>query len=470
MRDLLLREIIQKIDGSLICGMEEQIIRNVVTNVVTRPDKLENNTLFFDLKGNKEPDLDTIRKYRYSAVVTDIPEAFNNIEFNISIVQVKSVIKAYWKFVNYYRNQFKIPVIGITGTTGKTTTKEMITHILSKKFKVASTYLSNNGVVRNLSYLLDIEDNTDIAVFEMGAAYPGDITYSCKYFNPQIRLILNIGVHHMAESKNPEQYLKSKAEMLSGIDKTNGVVLLNSDDENIKKLDITGIKQVVYFGMDEKAKFRGKNIIQKQMGISFILDYSNEEYEVFVPGYGRHNAYNALAAIAAVSQVGIDVKEACEALLTYKPLNRHLQVTYGAGGCIFINDSWNTSSMAMEAALQFLKDISGKRKRIAILGNISNLGTGPYSIEQHEKIGEKVAEIGVDYLIVIGTLAESIGKRAIAVGMNKDNVYFSKTGAEIMTVLKPYLNSDSTILFKVDYYENQTKEIFYEIYDKIIIV
>jgi UDP-N-acetylmuramoyl-tripeptide--D-alanyl-D-alanine ligase len=470
MKSLILREIIQRIEGSLITGEKDKIISNAVANVAIRPELLENNTLFFHLQMDKDVDLDLIRKYKYAAVVTGKPEAFSNLDLNTSIVQVENVKRAYWKFVEYYRSLFQIPVIGVTGTAGKTTTKEMITHILSKKFNVVSTHMSNNGVVRNLSYLLDIDDSTEIAVFEMGAAYPGDITYSCKYYNPLIRIILNIGVHHMAESKTPEQYIKAKAEMLIGLDNINGTLLLNYDDENIKRLDISKINRVVFFGMNEKAQYQGKNVIQKQRGISFTLHCHNEDYEVFVPGYGRHNAYNALAAIAAVSQVGIDIKEACEALATYKPLHNHLQVSYGVGGCIFIDDSWNTSSMAMEAALQLLKDISGKRKRIAILGDISNLGTGRYSIEQHEKIGERTVEAGVDYLIIIGRLAECIGRRAIEHGMNKNNVYISETGSEIMKVLEPYLNNNSIILFKIDYGDNYTKEVFNEIYKKLIIV
>ena len=181
--------------------------------------------------------------------------------------------EAYWKFIHYYRNLFQIPVIGVTGTCGKTTTKEMITQILEQDYNVDSTWMSMNSMSVNLRYLMRFDEDTEMAVYEMPVAYPGYLKVACQYFQPQIRILLNIGVHHLADCETPEVYMKAKAEITEGLDHEKGILILNGDDENIKKVvDVTPFKNVIYFGKGEKAQFRAEKIQYGNKGMKFMLE------------------------------------------------------------------------------------------------------------------------------------------------------------------------------------------------------
>jgi len=446
MISLYLKDIITHIDGKLLRGNSNTVIRGAVNS----PRNLANNTIYFHRSRTRFANLYlfTARKYINSVIITDDPGQFDKLD-GLGIVKVPNINVAYLKFMNYYRGLFNIPIIGITGTCGKTTTKDMLKHILSSMYKVQATVKSQNGLQRNLKYLVGIDDQTDAAVFEMGVSLPGDLRHSCQCFNPQIRILLNIGVHHLTGCKTPAAYLAAKAEILEGLDPINGILILNADDENIKKINVSRFQKIVYFGLSKKCDFQAKNIKYSGKGMTFTLKYQYREYEVYVPGLGKHNVYNALAAIAAATTLGMHIKKICERLLRFKPVEEHLEYHKGRGGCSVIDDTWNNSVLSMEAALKVLKDISNSRITIALLGYMPRLGLSDYAIEQYASIGRKVVETGVDLLIVIGDEAKEIGRTALKLGMKKSNIYFSNNGTDIYEIIHPYLNENSIVLLKI---------------------
>lgn len=444
MKTLDLREIIEVIDGEL----KTKDYNLLIKNVVKRARGLDDHTLYFHLYKKRELDLEEFTKYKSTVIVTEDPNCFKSSQDDVAVVLVKDIDEAYWKFVDYYRGLYDIPIIGVTGTSGKTTTKEMIKHILSEKRNVKATYKSWNASRANLGYLLRIDDDTEAAVFEMGVAYPGDLIDSCRYFKPQIRILLNIGVYHLVGCKTPENYLKAKAEILSGMNPAKDFILLNGDDENVAKVDVTHCVNIVYFGYQDHCHWKAKNAKSIHGGTSFDLTYENQDYEVFVPGLGEHNVYNALAALAAVQQAGVDIQEAINRLQTFRHLNKHLEVRKGPQGSTILDDNWNNTPPAMEAALRVLKEVAGKKFKIAVLGYMSNLGTSSYAQEQYANMGNIVVETGVDLLVVIGEKPIQIGKKAIEFGMDDSKVYFIAQGNEVAELLRPYLNENTVILLK----------------------
>ncbi|HJV16409.1 MAG TPA: UDP-N-acetylmuramoyl-tripeptide--D-alanyl-D-alanine ligase, partial [Bacillales bacterium] len=349
-----------------------------------------------------------------------------------------------------YRNLFQIPVIGVTGTCGKTTTKEMIKQILEEDFNVEATWASMNSMSVNLRYLLDIDDETEMAVYEMPVCYPGYLQVACRYFQPQVRILLNIGVHHLADCDTPEAYMKAKAEMVDGLDSDHGILILNADDENIKKVvNITPFQNVIYFGKNEFSHFRAENIQYAEKGMNFNLKHNEQCYKVFIPGFGEHNVYNALAALAAVTSVGMDIETAIQRLVNFEHVEEHLEFKSGFNGCLVIDDTWNSSPLSMETGLQVLNDVSDQKFSIALLGYMPQLGEGVYAEQEYGKIGEKAVEYDLDLLFVVGKEAEKIGQRALEKGMDKNKVFFCETGAEIFKILKPYLNDQTIVLLKI---------------------
>lgn len=442
MKRLLLKTIVEKINGRILQGTDNLIINNLVT----RNTRLPQGALLFDLYHDKYENKDIYSESYSAAIVTDNPSNFTGLGEKFTIIQVSDINEACWKFIEFYRSLFTIPVIGITGTCGKTTTKEMIKHILSGNYKVNATYKSYNALFRNLDYLLDIDDNTQMAVYEMGVAYPGDLYTSCRYFKPQVGVITNIGIDHLQPFGTLDAYIKAKAEFLEGLG-FEGTLILNADDENIKKIDLNKYKgNVVYFGFGGKSDFKASNVKHVKGGLEFTLQYKGSIYNFFIPGYPEFNVYNACAAIAASHAVGFDIKEAGERLATFQHVEKHFEFNNGINGSTVIDDTWSVNPTSAEAALKLLKYLSQEKETIAVLGRMSLLGRR--SSEYHYKTGEKVADIGINQLIALGYGAYEIGLGALQKGMNEDNVHFCKNSDEAYEVLKNALDENSVVLVK----------------------
>lgn len=464
MNSLLLTDILGQTGGHVLHGSDNPVIKYVKN----RSKKyIKDHTLVFHL------DRDRIRgKYwndnRSIVIVSDEPGQCTDLGEHIVLIKVDNVEEAYWKFIDYYRSFFQIPVIGVTGTCGKTTTKEMMSQILEEDYNVEATWMSMNSKSVNLRYLTSIDDETEVAVFEMPVCYPGYLRTACRYFQPGIRILLNIGVHHLADCETPEEYMRAKAEIVEGLDPVHGTLILNADDENIRKVvDVSHLQRVIYFGKNNGVDFQAKNIGYAKEGMSFTLEHQGRDYEVYVPGYGEHNVYNALAAIAAVSFAGVDIPAAIKRLAAFEQVEEHLEPKAGVNGCTVIDDTWNSSPLSMATALQVLKDVSQEKTSIALLGYMPQLGEGQYAKQEYAKLGEKAVETNVDLLIIAGDEAKEIGRRALELGMDKNKVHFCETGTEIYEILQPYLNEKAVLLLKITH-RVMKKPSFTELKNKLI--
>lgn len=458
MKSLPLKRIINAIDGETLHGTDNIIINSFITT----GRRLRQGALFFDMYRNEYINPDVKHRVYSCAVVTDRPSSFEKLGENVTVIGVKNINEAYWKFVDFYRNLFEIPVIGVTGTCGKTTTKEMIKHILSGRYRVNATYKSYNSAFRHLGYLLDIDDDTQAAVFEMGVAYPGDLKMSSRYFKPQVGVITNIGIDHLQAFGALDAYIMGKAEFIEGLG-FKGTLILNADDDNIKRIDLSRFKgDIVCFGFDEKSDFKVLDIKHVKRGMVFTLRHKEETYNLFIPGHAEFNINNAAAAIAAVNAVGFDIKEAGRRLETFQNVEKHFEANKGINGSIVIDDTWSTNPTSTGVALKLLKQLSKGKKTIAVLGRMSLLGKS--SREYHYKIGEKVADIGIDRLIALGDGAREIGLGALEKGMDRDNVYFCKDSDETYEILKNLLDSSYVVLVKTTMLAS-----YKDLIDKIII-
>lgn len=420
----------------------------MINHIATRYSQIKKNknTLFFHL--NSRYRLKRLRKYKNLVIVTEKSTIFKTAQLSHLVIKVRNIQAAYWDLICHYRESFQIPVFGITGTSGKTTTKEMITQVLTMEgLNVQSTYRSNNGPSRDLHYLLEITDQTDASVIEMGLAKPGDLQKTCRVFQPNIRILLNIGVYHLEGCETMENYIKAKAEILEGI-KPEDILILNADDPNIKKIDISHVTQKIYIGINEKADFMAKNIHYTDLGISFKLVHKGVEYQAIIPGYGRHNVYNALASIAAVYQIGIEIEKSINNLSKFRHLDSHLEPFSGVNGCSIIDDTWNNTPPAMEAALNVLKEISNGKKNIAVLGYFPRLGESNMAKQQYEYIAAKVIETGVDKLILTDEKSIEIGKHAIKMGMSHEDIHYCFTDQDVSEAVAPLLTPETIVLLK----------------------
>ncbi|MFF2755533.1 Mur ligase family protein [Psychrobacillus sp. NPDC058041] len=446
------------ISGDLIQGSDEVIIHSGAY----RLKQIKNpNTILFT---NKRITGWKRLKDLYPIVLTT-DRNFNKGELpeNLTVIQVENLEEAYWKFVHYYRSQFQIPIVAITGTSGKTTTKEMIKHILSSNKKVASTIFTNNSRTACLQYLLSIEEDTEAAVFETAVGSPGDILNAGDYFKPTIGIITNIGAHHLNRCKTLEGYIQAKGEMLKIIDPM-GVLIINAEDINTRQIDSTNfLGKIIKVGTHRSCDFRACNIQYSQDGMNFSVQHENRNYQMFVPGFGEHQVYNALAAVAAVYEMGVTIPEAALQLKTFKKFNKQLQVIEGINESIIIDDTWSITTTSLEAALKVLNEIGKEKKKIAIIGTITDLGSWGYII--HEQAGELVQQIGADVLITVGEHASIIAEHAVKMGFSAP-VYTFKNTILVYDLLNEIVDSNTIILIKGDMYSKPITELALNLREK----
>lgn len=431
------------LQGELISGSENWSVKHAI--YYNRHDLTQSHTLMFVSKNDKI-NWQEINRMGPSLVLSNksTTELKNALE-NTTVIQVKSIVQAYWKFIEYYRGLFQIPVVALTGTCGKTTTKEMIKHIASKEWNVQASISSKNEPRQSLPYLTGIDDTTKAAIFELGLGNTGNIKHQCMIYQPTIGIITNIGVHHLDGCRNLEGYIKAKAEIIDGI-RNNGILIINGDDENIKKIPLHTFKgKIITVGLHEQADYKASKIQFQDNGMRFVLQVSDAKYNVFVPGYGEHQVYNALAAIAAIKEMGLSIRNAISSLRSYKPMARHLEFSTGIGDSTIVDDTWTNNPTSVEAALKVIDTIGKDKKVILILGDIKRLGN--FEEKYHREIGSMVAQRKIDTLITIGKRAETIAEQVLKEGTSAEVHQFQDVTG-VLEILKPKLDQDTIVLIK----------------------
>ncbi|WOV89026.1 UDP-N-acetylmuramoyl-tripeptide--D-alanyl-D-alanine ligase [Sporosarcina oncorhynchi] len=443
MKKLTVRSIRMLLDGKIISGRENWYVTDAI--YYKRHEHVKSHTLLFMSRADSA-DWKAIDLNGPALVITDKPDSELKAALpNTTVMKVTSLVQSYWRFINYYRSLFQLPVITITGTCGKTTTKEMLKHILSADRKVHASVSSINEPRQSFPYLMGIDDTTEVAVFEHGLGNSGNIAHQCMIYQPTIGILTNVGVHHLDGCVDLEGYIRAKAEIVGGI-REGGVLILNADDANTKKINLrlfTG--EIIYFGTDKKAHVRASNMTFGKTGMDFIVHTENESYEAFIPGFGEHQVSNALAALAAVQAMKMDVGQAIARLRSFKEMARHLECTIGKNGCLIIDDTWTNNPTSMKAALKVVDELGKGKKTMLILGDIKRLGD--FEKKYHREIGSLIAKRTIHTLITIGQKAEEIAIQAKKDGSTASIRTF-KDAVEIGNLLDHMLDDQTVVLIK----------------------
>ncbi|MCA1057185.1 UDP-N-acetylmuramoyl-tripeptide--D-alanyl-D-alanine ligase [Rossellomorea aquimaris] len=442
---LNLKDVRKALNGTVVSGSDRMDIHDVII-FHQHKFKMKNTLVFIDKKKDvSEKKWDRMLRNAPCAVITDYEPGVLKGANGMTIIQVDDVREAFFKFTSYYRGICPVPVVAITGTCGKTTTREMLAHIMEENHSVVSTDQNDNAPHRSLEYLMKINERTDVGVFETGLGGPGDLRYHCNVYQPDIGIITNIGVYHLDRCKTFERYLASKAEMLEGL-RNKGTLILNADDENIAKISLGEYKgKVHYFSIQKPSDFRGTSIRISEEGTRFTLVAYGKEYPGFIPEVGEHQVYNGLAALRAAAELGVDIETGIQRLSTFRNLDRHFQLVEGRNGSTIVDDTWNINPTSLKQAIKTLNAIGKGKKRIALLGGIGRLRDE--ANELHSEIGKYVAESNIDVLITFGVKARYIAKSAEI--ENPDLIVHSFTSIDgIEETVMRYLDDQSYLLIK----------------------
>ncbi len=342
----------------------------------------------------------------------------------------------------YNRGRYAIPVIGITGSVGKTTTKDMVAAVISRKYSTLKTEGNLNNEIGLSRMCLRLDGSYEAAVLEMGMSDFGEISLLTKISRPTVGLITNIGVSHIEMLGSREGILKAKLEILDGME-ADAPLVLNGDNDMlqvaVKQLED---RRIITYGVENPENdCKASEIKQTENDITFTLTYEGKSYEVYLPVIGMHNVYNACAAFICGMLSGVEADEALRGLREYTADGRRQKITTHKG-ITFIEDCYNASPDSITAALSVLGSVKCEGRRIAVLGDMLELGE--YSRKAHHDCGVKVAESGADMLFAYGPFAafyvEGAGEGV------KARLYDEKEqlSADLAEVLKP----GDVILFK----------------------
>lgn len=444
-----MRELLTATKGKLLKGKEELECQGISTD----SRKLKKGELFVALKGERFDGHDFIpQAIKKGAAGVVVKRGFPILEINTPpkdffIIQVKDCLKALGDLAHFLRKKSDVKVIAITGSNGKTTTKEMTALVLKEHFEhvLKSEGNMNNLIGLPLS-LLHLTPETKVAVLEMGMNHPGEIRRLAEIACPDIGLITNIGPAHLEGLGSLPNIQKAKGELFKML-KGDNFALVNYDDPLIKEIAQDCKAKRITFGLHKGAEVSGKDIrFFKDGSVNFKLITSTDEVVIKLKAYGIHHVYNALAAAATGIVLGVKLSEISRGLSRFSPLKGRSQIIELNNGIMLIDETYNANPVSMEIALKTLNALKGKGRGVAVLGDMLELGIA--SKFYHKKIGRVAAKTGTDYLVLLGEFAPLVAQGASASGFTAERIFIGKDCKEIAFYLKCLLNKGDWVLIK----------------------
>lgn len=362
-----------------------------------------------------------------------------DIKPNGPYVKVENTAKAMLTLAGYYRSQFSIPVVALTGSVGKTTTKEFTYLVVNSKYNAIKTQGNLNNEIGLPQMLFQIDHSTQAAVIEMGMNHFGEISRLVNATKPTIGLITNIGVSHIENLGSRDGILKAKLELCEGLEE-NAPLILNGDDDKLSA--VTDDKHKIYFYGINNGDFKAENIKEENGSTTFDIVYFGSKQKIEIPAIGIHNVYNALAAFAVGYFLDVDSECAAAALKNYVPTGMR-QKMVSINGITAIEDCYNASPDSMKAALRTLHDTKAQ-KRIAVLGDMLELGE--YSKQAHLSVGKMTADYSIDYLFAYGNNARYYVENAKSNGV--ENSYLFDNKDDLSDMLAKTAQKGDVVLFK----------------------
>ncbi|MFZ5965851.1 MAG: UDP-N-acetylmuramoyl-tripeptide--D-alanyl-D-alanine ligase [Bacillota bacterium] len=442
---LSVHEIVEAVNGQLLYGNGEGIITGISIDSRTVKD----GELFIPIIGEKYNGSHFIsHAFQAGAKAAFITEgcedAFEDDKY--CLIKVEDTLKAFHQLAAYYLNRFNIPIVAVTGSTGKTSTKDMIYAVLSQKYKVLKNAGNLNNHIGLPITVFQLEQGHEAAIFEMGMSSLGEIDRLANIVKPHIGVITNVGLSHIEHLGSQENIFKAKMEIATYMKEKN-TLIVNGDDKYLRTLRRTHLDyKIVYAGLEENNDLMPLALKDcGEHGTIFQIEEQGKVYDFSLRVPGIHNVYNALCAIVVGKTLGVEMHLIQKGLQEFEGSSMRLSITNTKMNVKLINDAYNASPDSMKAALSVLSKINSLRK-IAILGDM--LEMGEQASPGHYAVGAEAAKYPIDMLIAVGRESVNIGRGAIASGLTQGKVIFCEDNREAITVLDDFLQAGDAVLVK----------------------
>ncbi|WP_302417059.1 UDP-N-acetylmuramoyl-tripeptide--D-alanyl-D-alanine ligase [Blautia marasmi] len=443
MKNLTL-ENIAKVCGGVYVGSPEKKEQEV-QGIVTDSRKVEEGFLFVPIKGARVDAHDFIDGVMEKGALCTLTERELG-EKSFPYIKVNSSLQAVKDIAEFYLKQLSIPVVGITGSVGKTSTKEMIAAVLEEKYNVLKTKGNFNNELGVPLTVFGLRPDHEIAVLEMGISDFGEMHRLAKIARPDTCVITNIGLCHLEFLKSRDGILKAKTEIFDFLESDGHVILNGDDDKLITVRDVKGIKPL-FFGVDNHQGVWADEIESKGLkGISCRIHAGEESFKVLIPIPGRHMVYNALAGTAVGLTYGMNMEEIKKGIESLQSLSGRFHIIE-TGNRTIVDDCYNANPVSMKASLDVLQDALGRR--VAILGDMGELGKE--EVEMHREVGVYAAARDIDKIICVGELAGDMAEAARLAAPTKDIVHFAEKES-LLEALPEMIRDGDTILVKASHF------------------
>lgn len=445
MKSIKVKDIIKICNGKLVYGNDE-----IVCEKFSRDTRfIEPQDVFVGIKGqNFDGNIfyeEALGKGASVCILQEIEVDIKKLEKfkNIAIILVENTIKALQQIATYKRNLYNIPVIAVTGSVGKTSTKDIIASVMSEKYNVLKTQGNLNNHIGLPLTILKLKEH-DAMVVEMGMSALGEIRTLTNIAKPTMCVITNIGTSHIGELGSRENILKAKLEILEGM-KEDGKVIINNDNDLLNLWYKNNVKlDVITYGIENKSNIMANDINLKENESTYKVNINNKTYNIKVPISGKHFVYNSLCAICIGLENGIEIENIISGIAKFELTKNRMDIQKNSKNVTIINDTYNASYESMKASIEYLSSLKGRK--IAVLGDMLELGE--FSKDLHEKVGVEIRKNNIDILVVCGNEAKNISRKAIELGMEKSRVFEFNELTEVVDNLKTMLKTDDIVLVK----------------------
>ena len=442
MEALTLRQLLEAVNGTLLgdfADLEAQAVQVSTDSRNTPPD-----CLFIPLEGERFDGHSFINAALEAGAAGCLTarerESYLPGRFYI---KVRSTQRALWDLARYYKKLFPIPFIAITGSVGKTTTKDMTAAVLGARFCVHKTEGNFNNDIGVPLTLLKLEKQHEVCVVEMGMDHAGEIDYLGRLVEPDMAIITNIGDAHIENLGSREAIFQAKCEIFPHL-KKDGLAVLNGDDPLLASLRGALPQPAVFVGSGEGLDYTARDLSSDGAGhLSCRIRTPRSQFEANIPALGQHMIYPTLMAAAVGEALGMAPDEIVRGIGAFLPTKMRMNILRCKGDIVILNDAYNANPQSMRAAAAVLGDAQGRRK-VAVVGDMKELGPG--SEQFHRAVGGYFAQAGADRLIAVGDLARFIAEGAKAAGLSQSD-YFSTLDAA-KNALSRELRAGATILVK----------------------
>lgn len=442
MLKLSLDEIVKATKGRLLLNNN----LNYIEYISTSSKDIKENTLFIPIKGEKYDGHDFLTDaYNNGCRIFLIDKNHDFYKEDISLIEVNDTLLSLGSIGRFYLDKFDIDVIGVTGSVGKTSTRDIIYSVLNEKYKTLKNELNYNNEIGIPKTLFNLDYSYEKAVIEMGLDRKGDISYFKTIAPLKVAVISNIGLSHIANFENQEGIFHAKMEIANDFNNENTLVV-NGDDKFLKTLKNKKLSyNLLTYGFDNDNTIYCVDYEIINGKIKFTVNFNNKLYDYIIPSIAKHNIYNAMSAILIGNLYN----------LTYEEIKKGLENVLFTEGRLtiinkkditIINDCYNASLDSTVSALNVLKTF--KTRKVAVIGDV--LETGSYEEEIHKNIGKNIIN-NTDILILVGNSIKYTYDEVIKNDFNKDNIYIFKTYEDVIKNIDNIIKKGDTILLKASH-------------------